>query len=67
LRGQTFKALRKSRTAGCSGFAFGFPQPGNPVAGFPLTALFQKFQALKALKDVSFATQGGGGAQTTML
>ena len=47
--------------------AFGFAQAGDPVALFPLTAFLQQFQALKPLEHISFAAQGGGGAQATML
>jgi hypothetical protein len=49
------------------GLAFGLAQPGNAVALFPLTAFLEQFQSLKALQYVSFAAQGGGGAQAPML
>jgi hypothetical protein len=33
------------------------PQPGHPIAFFPLTALLQDFDALKALQNVPLRTQ----------
>jgi len=60
-------AAGRLRRYGCLSFAFGLAQAGNAVAGFPLTAFLEQFQALKALEHVSFTAQGGGGAQTPML
>jgi hypothetical protein len=51
----------------CSGLAFGLAQTSHAVAGFPLTALFEEFDALEALEDVALCTRGAGGAETTML
>ena len=45
----------------------GFAQPGNAVARLPLLAFFEQLDSLKALEHISFAAQGGGGAQTAML
>src|SRR5579883_475565 len=55
------------RYSGALGFAFCLAQTGNPVALFPLPALFQKLDSLKSLEHISFAAQSGGGAQTPML
>ncbi len=35
-------------------FWFGFTQPDDAVAGFPLPALFKQFDALEALEHVPF-------------
>lgn len=50
-----------------SGVGLRFAQAGDAVALFPLTALFEDFQALKALEDIAFSAQGGGRAKTAML
>jgi hypothetical protein len=60
-------ALRTPNSALKLGFAFGFAQTRDPVAFLPLTTLFEQLKPFKALQDIPFSTQGGGGAQTTML
>lgn len=52
---------------GCLLAGFGLAEAGDAVAGFPLTAFLEDFDALKALHDVSFAAQSGRGAQAAML
>jgi hypothetical protein len=47
--------------------AFGFAKAGDSVAFLPLTAFFEKFQALEALKNIPFSAQSGGCAQAAML
>lgn len=46
---------------------FGFAEAGDAVAFLPLTALFEKFGALKALEDIALAAEFGRRAQTAML
>jgi hypothetical protein len=50
-----------------SSFAFGLAQARDTIALFPLTALLEQFNSLKAFKNVSFPAQSGSRAQTTML
>ena len=47
--------------------AFGLAEAGDAVAGFPLAALFEEFDALEALEDVAFGASGAGGSETAML
>jgi hypothetical protein len=49
------------------GFAFGFAQASDSVAGFPLAPFFQKFQSLKSFKHIALPTQGGRRSKTAML
>jgi len=48
-------------------FGFGFAETGHAVAGFPLPAFFENFNALEALEDVAFSTSRAGRAETAML
>ena len=48
-------------------FAFGFAEAGDAVAGFPLAAFFEEFEALKAFEHIPFTAQSGGCAQAAML
>ena len=45
----------------------GLPQPGDPVARFPLTPFLEQLQPLKAFEHVPFTPQSRRRAQTTML
>jgi hypothetical protein len=49
------------------GVRFGLAETRDPVAGFPLAAFLEDFDALKALHDVAFAAQSGRGAKAAML
>jgi hypothetical protein len=46
---------------------FSLAEISDAVALFPLAALFEDGDALKALEHVAFAAQGGRGAETGML
>ena len=48
-------------------FPFCLAQSRDTVAGFPLAALFEDFNALKTFQDIAFGASGAGGAETTML
>ncbi len=61
------KAVKRREQPLDSGFAFGFAEAGDAVAGFPLAAFLEEFEALKAFEHVSFTANGGGGAQAAML
>ena len=50
-----------------SGGSLGLAQAGDAVARLPLAPFLEQLEALKALKDISFAAQSGGRTQTTML
>jgi hypothetical protein len=50
-----------------SGVRLGLPEAGDPVAIFPLTALLEDFDALKALHNIALAAQIGRRAETAML
>ena len=45
----------------------GLAEARDAVAGFPLAAFLENFDALKALHDVAFAALGGRRAQAAML
>jgi hypothetical protein len=49
------------------GFLLGLAQAGNPVASFPLIALFEQLDPFKAFQNISFTAQSGCGPKTTML
>ena len=49
------------------GFGLRFAKTCDPVAGCPLTALFEECDSLKALHNVAFSAQCASGAQTAML
>ena len=73
-RNPNAKGRKKSETGRADSFVwlfldFGFSlaQAGDAVAVFPLTALFEHFEALKALKHIPFATEGGCRPQASML
>ena len=66
-RKKSARAVRVSPGSPRLNFAFGLAQARNAVPWFPLAALFQQFQALKAFEHISFAAQGGSRAQTPML
>jgi hypothetical protein len=53
----------------CAGLSvgLGFAQTGDAITLFPLAALFQNGDALKALENVSLFSRGARGTQTTML
>jgi hypothetical protein len=62
----------ETRTSGLDraislGVGFGLAQAGYALPFFPLAALLEHFQPLKPLEHISFATQGGRRAQTSML
>jgi len=50
-----------------SGVGLGFAEAGDAVAGFPLAAFLEDFDALIAFEHIAFAAQGGRGAEAAML
>jgi hypothetical protein len=50
-----------------SGVGFGFAEAGDAVAGLPLAAFFENFDAFKPFHDIALGPAGAGCAQTSML
>ena len=50
-----------------SRFGLGLTKAGDLIAGFALAALFEEGGAFKAFEDITFTTEGGGGAEAAML
>jgi hypothetical protein len=63
LRASHYAKFLKS----CLGFGLGFTEAGDSVTRFPLPALFEECDSLKAFHNVAFCAGCTGGAQTAML
>lgn len=46
---------------------FRLAETGDPVALFPLAALFEQVSAFKTLENIALAAQGGRRAEAAML
>jgi hypothetical protein len=57
-----YSALRIPHSAFQSGFRLGLAQTSHAITRLPLAALFEEFDALEALQDISFCAKTAGGA-----
>jgi hypothetical protein len=65
LRSQS--AIRNQKPAIELRVGLRFAQTRDAIAGFALTAFFEKRRAFKTLEDIALAAQRGRRAQTAML
>jgi hypothetical protein len=48
-------------------FRFCFAQASDTITGFPLTALFKQFDALKSFENIALGAQSARATETGML